>query len=355
VVDAHIDQEVLDLSTNVKVGIIGATGYVGAELVRALSRHRGFQITSLVSQSYAGKAFADIYPALKGITDMICSPLDIDAVSSSCDVVVTALPHGVSSEVVPVLLGKGVRVLDHSGDFRYKDRSIYETAYKLKHPAPHLLAEAVYGLPEFYREQIKEARLVANPGCYPTCSLLALTPLFRRNLIDPDSLIISAASGISGAGRKSDIAYQYCEAAESFRAYSVTGHRHTSEIEEILTLQTGVKTAITFTPHLAPMKRGMLATIYADVSSGCDLKTLRNAYAEDYDNEFFVRLLPEGMSPDTANVAFSNFADIAVFFEERTGRATLLSSIDNLGKGASLQAVQALNIMFGFNETEGLI
>jgi len=343
------------LDNKVRIGIIGATGYVGAELVRVLSRHKGFEISSLVSQSYAGKAFSEIYPAFRGLADMKCSPLDISAVADSCDVVVTALPHGVSSEVVPVLLDKGLRVLDHSGDFRYKNIGTYEKAYKLKHPVPELLSEAVYGLPELFRDQIAGARLVANPGCYPTCSILALMPLLKRGTIDPSSIIVSAASGITGAGRKADIAYNFCETSENFKAYSVTGHRHTSEIEEVLSMQTGTEIVLTFTPHLAPMMRGMLATIYADIYSGAGLAEIRAAYDDDYKNEFFVRFLPEGVIPETRNVSNSNFADISVFFDERTGRATILSAIDNLGKGASLQAVQALNIMFGFDESEGLI
>ncbi|MFA6737120.1 MAG: N-acetyl-gamma-glutamyl-phosphate reductase, partial [Saccharofermentanales bacterium] len=198
-------------------------------------------------------------------------------------------------------------------------------------------------------------RLVANPGCYPTCSILALMPLLKRGAIDPSSIIVSAASGITGAGRKADIAYNFCETSENFKAYSVTGHRHTSEIEEVLSMQTGTEIVLTFTPHLAPMMRGMLATIYADVYSGAGLAEIRAAYDDDYKNEFFVRFLPEGVIPETRNVSNSNFADISVFFDERTGRATILSAIDNLGKGASLQAVQALNIMFGFDESEGLI
>ncbi len=342
------------MNSKVRIGIIGATGYVGAELVRALSRHSGFSITALVSQSYAGKAYSDIYPVFRGVVDTPCQALDIDEIAGKCDVAVTALPHGVSSEVVPVLLDKGLRILDHSGDFRYKCQATYENAYKLKHPAPHLLKEAVYGLPELYRNDIRRARLVADPGCYPTCSILALAPLLRKELIVPSSVIISAASGITGAGRKADLAYQFCEAAEGFRAYAVTGHRHTSEIEEVLSLNTGSDIKITFTPHLAPMKRGMLATIYADAAHGADLKDLRSALADAYADEFFVRILPEGASPDTLNVTNTNFADISVFFESRTGRATILSAIDNLGKGASLQAVQALNIMFGFSEAEGL-
>ncbi len=343
------------MDSRVRIGIVGATGYVGAELVRALSRHKGFEITALVSQSYAGKPFSDIYPSLRGIADIPCSVLDIEAVASKCDVVVTALPHGVSSGVVPVLLDRGLRFLDHSGDFRYKNKDTYEKAYKLTHPAPGLLAESVYGLPELYRDEIAGARLVADPGCYPTCSLLALVPLLKRGLAEPSSIIIDAVSGITGAGRKADITYNFCETSENFKAYSVTGHRHTSEIEEILLRKTGITTALTFTPHLAPIMRGMLATVYTQVPSGKGPAELRAAYEQDYGDEFFIRFLPESTVPETRNVVNSNFADISFFYDGRTGRATILSAIDNLGKGASLQAVQALNIMFGFGESEGLI
>lgn len=342
------------MKDKIKVGIAGATGYVGAELVRVLSAHPGFSLEMLASQSYAGQPFADIYPAFRRITGLVCSSPDPDAFASSCDVVVTALPHGVSSALVPVLLGKGLRVLDHSGDFRYKDVDIYEQAYRLKHPCPELLAEAVYGLPELYRGGLAGARLVSNPGCYPTCSILGLNPLLKHGLIQPSSIIIDAVSGVTGAGRKADIAYQFCEADSSFRAYSVTGHRHTSEIEQILSAVSGSGITVSFTPHLAPMKRGMLATIYADLKPGIGISALREAFETEYGNEYFIRLLPQGEAPDTRNVAYTNFADISVFHDPRTGRAVILSAIDNLGKGAALQAIQALNGMYGFDETAGL-
>lgn len=342
------------MKDKIKVGIAGATGYVGAELVRVLGAHPGFSLERLVSQSYAGKAFADVYPAFRRITDKVCSGLDPTELAQSCDIVITALPHGVSSGLVPTLLSKGLRVLDHSGDFRYKNVNVYEQAYKLKHPCPELLAEAVYGLPELYRDDIAGARLVSNPGCYPTCSILGLNPLLKYGLADPASIIIDAVSGVTGAGRKADIAYQFCEADSSFRAYSVTGHRHTSEIEQILSAISGDDIRISFTPHLAPMKRGMLATIYADLKPDTGIAALREAYETEYGGEYFIRLLPEGDAPDTRNVAYTNFADISIFNDTRTGRAVILSAIDNLGKGAALQAVQAMNIMFGYDEAAGL-
>ncbi len=342
------------MNGTINVGIVGATGYVGVELVRALSFHPVFRVSALVSQSYAGKAFADVYPAFRRITGEVCTALDPDSLAASCDVVVTALPHGVSSGLVPVLLDKGLRVLDHSGDFRYKDVRVYESAYKLTHPCPGLLAEAAYGLPELYRSGIAGARLVSNPGCYPTCSILGLNPVLKHGLIDPGSIIIDAVSGVSGAGRKADIAYQFCETDSSFRAYSVTGHRHVSEIEQIASSIAGTELTISFTPHLAPMKRGMLATIHADLRPGVGLSALREAFEDEYAGEYFIRLLPEGESPDTRNTAYTNFADLAVFDDPRTGRAVILSALDNLGKGAALQAIQSLNVMFGLDETAGL-
>jgi len=338
----------------IRIGIAGATGYVGAELVRALSRHPAFEITSLVSKSYAGTPYSDIYPVFKGKADTICSPLDTDELAKCCDAVITALPHGVSSEVVPDLLEKGLRVIDHSGDFRYKDAAVYEKAYKLVHPRPDLLDEAVYGLPELYRDKLSQAKLAANPGCYPTCSILALYPLLKNSLVDPDSIIIDAVSGISGAGRTPGDKFNFCEASDSFRAYSVTGHRHTSEIEQILSEFAAINVSVTFTPHLAPMKRGMLATVYADMLPDTDEDKIRSLFEKEYEGEYFIRILPKGKAPETIHVEQTNFAEIGIFVDEHTNRVVILSAIDNLGKGASLQAIQTLNIMFGLPETTGL-
>lgn len=339
-----------------RIGIVGATGYVGVELVRLLARHPGFELTRLVSQSYAGQRFAEVYPAFARLVDLPLSVLDVDDLAESCDLVVTALPHGVSAAVVPELLDRGVKVLDHSGDFRYKNVAVYEKAYKLSHPRPDLLAEAVYGLPEFYRDQIAGARLVANPGCYPTCALLALKPLLQAGVIRNEGIIIDAVSGVSGAGRKADLAYSFCETDASFKAYGVVGHRHTSEIEQEAGFLAGSlePLALTFTPHLAPMKRGMLATVYADLLPDVDPAVLPSLFQKAYAGEYFIRLAPAGQLPETRNVAYTNFADLAVFADSRTGKAKVLSAIDNLGKGAAAQAVQALNLMAGCLETAGL-
>lgn len=339
-----------------RIGIVGATGYVGMELVRLLTGHRRFEMTRLVSQSYPGRRFDEIYPAFSHLVDLTLSDLDLNALAADCDFVVTALPHGVSAAVVPELLARGLRVLDHSGDFRYRDVNVYEKAYKLKHPQPQLLEEAVYGLPEIYRDAIASARLVANPGCYPTCSLLGLLPLLRAGFIHTDGIIIDAVSGISGAGRKADLAYSFCESEASFKAYTPVGHRHTSEIEQEASRLAGLPEplALTFTPHLAPLKRGMLATIYADLLPSVDADCLPELFSRAYQHEYFVRVLPAGQLPETRHVAYTNFADLAVVADKRTGKVKVLSAIDNLGKGAAAQAVQALNLMAGFAEQEGL-
>lgn len=342
------------MKNNIRIGIVGATGYVGAELVRALSRHPVFELTTLVSKTYAGTLYSDIYPVFKGKADIVCSELDANELSKQCDAVITALPHGVSSRVVPELLKNGLRVIDHSGDFRYKDVSVYERAYKLVHPCPELLAEAVYGLPELYRDKIAKTRLAANPGCYPTCSILAIFPLLKYSLVDPGSIIVNAVSGISGAGKTPGDKFTFCEASDSFRAYSVTGHRHTSEIEKILSEKLPGNISVTFTPHLAPMKRGMLATVYANISADANVDKIHSCFEKEYADEYFVRVLPKGRAPETIHVEQTNFADIGIHVDEHTGRAIILSAIDNLGKGASLQAVQTLNVMFGLDEKTGL-
>lgn len=344
------------MESKTRIGIVGATGYVGMELVRLLAGHRRFELTSLVSQSYAGKSFADVYPSFAHLVDQKLQELDLDQLAKDCDIVITALPHGVSASVVPELLARGVKVIDHSGDFRYRDVAVYEKAYKLTHPRPDLLAEAVYGLPEFYRSQIAAARLVANPGCYPTCSLLGLMPLLKAGIIRTEGIIIDATSGISGAGRKADLGYSFCESESSFKAYGVVGHRHTSEIEQEAGFLAGQAEplALTFTPHLAPMKRGMLATIYADLMPSVDPASLHELFVRAYSHEYFVRVLPAGQFPETRHVAYTNFADIAVTADSRTGKVKVICAIDNLGKGAAAQAVQALNLMAGVAENEGL-
>lgn len=339
-----------------RIGIIGATGYVGVELVRALSGHDGVLLTTLVSQSYVGKKFSDVYPQFRSICDIELSGLDVSLMKSTCDLVITALPHGVSSKVVPELLDAGLKVLDHSGDFRYRDVTVYEEAYGLNHPHPELLSEAVYGIPELYRKQIANARLVSDPGCYPTCSILALAPLIKHQLVSTDNIIIDAVSGISGAGRKADLPYSFCEADANYKPYAVEKHRHTSEIEQELSVLAQTDIALTFTPHLAPMKRGMLATIYADPMdpNNFSIDDVRKLYEEYYSNEYFVRVLSDNALPETSLVIGTNFIDIAVAYDKRTKKIKVFSALDNLGKGAALQAIQAVNVMLGLDEQAGL-
>lgn len=336
------------------VGIIGATGYVGIEIVRLLQNHPEINISTVVSHSFAGQKISDVYPNLKNIFDMECESLDIDKISDKADVFITALPHGISKEVIPKLIERNKRVIDHSGDFRYKSVEVYEKWYNAKHGMPHLLDMAVYGLPELYRENIKDARIVANPGCYPTCSVLGIAPLLKNKLIKTKGIIINAASGITGAGRNTDLPFQFCESSENFKAYKVATHRHTSEIEQELSILADEDIMLSFTPHLVPMKRGMLCTIYADLACDKSAKEIIDIYKEHYKDEFFVRIMDEGKLPETKYVAGSNYIDIGIAVDERLGRVIVLSALDNLGKGASSQAVQDLNIMLGLPEHSGL-
>lgn len=348
----------------VKVSIVGSTGYVGAEVVHGFLAHPGVEFVYLTSETFKGKKFSDIYPVYRGILDKeLVSTEDVsyDTIGKESDLVITALPHGVSSKVVPQLIEAGCRVIDHSGDFRYKDLATYTKSYKLEHPHPELLKTAVYGLPELYREELKTSKLTANPGCYPTCSILALTPFLKAGLIEKEGIIIDATSGVTGAGRKEKLEYSFCEVDESFKPYGVTGHRHNTEINEQLSFQAGDETGksvkAAFTPHLAPFKRGMLASIYCKPTKlfeQVSTEAVQDVLNKYYENEEFVRVLPKGVLPDVKCVNGSNFIDITGVYDEDTGLIKLFSAQDNLGKGAALQAIQAFNVMFGFPEGTGL-
>lgn len=342
----------------IKVSIIGATGYVGSELVRGFTGHPDVELVNLTSRTFEGKKFSDIYPVFRGICDITLTDKDPAEVAKESDLVITALPHGVSSKTVPVLLENGCRVIDHSGDFRYKDVKTYEKSYKLEHPCPGLLEDAVYGIPEFYREQLKTAKLVANPGCYPTCSIIALAPFLKQGLIEKSPVIIDAVSGVSGAGRKADLAYSFCETDESFKPYGVVGHRHSSEIAEQCSFLADGKVTISFTPHLAPFKRGMLASIYVKpteaFAAGLTDEKINDIYKEFYKDEKFVRVLPLKVMPEVRSVNGSNYIDVNGVFDADAGLIKLFSAQDNLGKGAALQAIQAFNAMFSLPETTGL-
>ncbi|HHU90063.1 MAG TPA: N-acetyl-gamma-glutamyl-phosphate reductase [Clostridiaceae bacterium] len=339
-----------------KLGIIGATGYVGAEIVRLLALRDDIKITTVVSNSFVGQPFSAVYPSLRGIYDNICDKLDIDEISEKADFFITALPHGVSTSVIPRLLEKGKRVIDHSGDFRFRDVNVYEKWYKVTHNAPHLISNAVYGLPELYRNEIKTAFLVADPGCYPTCSILAIAPALENRIVSHKDIVITAVSGVSGAGRKSELAYAFCETDENFKAYGIANHRHTPEIEQELSLLCGKPVMVSFTPHLAPFKRGMLATSYMNLDSdNLSPADIHSLYVDYYRNEPFVRILPLGQLPETKHVAGSNYVDIAITVDSRLNKLIVVSVLDNLGKGSASQAVQALNIMAGLDETKGLL
>lgn len=347
--------------TPTAVAILGASGYTGAELIRLLLAHPHVRIAGLFAHRSAGEAIDDVFPQLRGHLSMPLQPLSADRVAKVAEVAFCALPHGQSAVIAAELLARGVAVIDLSADFRLRDPAAYAAWYGTpelpEHPAPALLAEAVYGLPERYRERIKNARLVACPGCYPTATLLAIAPLVERGLITADSLIIDAKSGASGAGRSPSQATHLPEAGEGVRAYKIAGsHRHTGEIEQEIAALCGRDVALTFTPHLLPMSRGILSCVYATpTDSERDAAVYRDALAEAYEREPFIVVLPPGHLPDTAQVRASNFAHIAVAYDRRARRVLALSAIDNLVKGAAGQAVQCLNLMRGFTETAGLM
>lgn len=336
------------------IGIVGATGYVGMEIVRLLANRKDVSINTVISNTFAGKPYSSIYPSLRGLCDMTCDALDADVMSEKADFFILALPHGVSGDLVPKLLANGKKIIDHSADFRFRDIDTYLSTYKVAHPAPNLLGEAVYGLPELYREQLRTARLVGDPGCYPTCAILGIAPLLRNKTVSTKGITVCATSGISGAGRKSELPYSFCESDESFKAYGIAGHRHTPEIEQELSLLANEPVVISFVPHLAPMKRGMLATIHMDLLQDVSAEQMHTLFADTYANEPFVRVLPLGQFPETRYVSGSNYVDIGVHVDKRTNRAIVVTALDNLGKGSSSQAIQAMNLMCGLPETAGL-
>ncbi|MCD8049595.1 MAG: N-acetyl-gamma-glutamyl-phosphate reductase [Clostridia bacterium] len=338
----------------IRVGVLGATGYAGEELVRILSGRDDVKITMLVSHSYVGQKMSDVYCHLKGICDIECEDLDVEKAARECDVVFTALPHGASKEVIPSLYDAGLRVIDLSGDFRYNDAAVYEKWYGQKHSNPELLEVSVYGLCELHRDEIKNARLIGNPGCYTTCSILGMAPLVKEKKIDLHSIIIDAKSGVSGAGRGLNINYHFCECTENIMAYKVGTHRHTSEIEQELSLLAGEEIALSFTPHLVPMKRGIFATCYANLTEKMTTEDAVELYKSFYADEKFVRVYDAGKLPESNHVAGSNFVDIGVVVDERLNRVVVISAIDNLFKGAAGQAVQNMNIMFGLDEGKGI-
>ncbi|MBE7020040.1 MAG: N-acetyl-gamma-glutamyl-phosphate reductase [Ruminococcaceae bacterium] len=338
----------------IKVSIVGATGYAGVELLRLLCGHGGVEIKHLVSKSFAGQRLSEIYSNFSGKYDFVLSDLDIDEIVRDSDVVFTALPHGASQEVITKLYEKGVKIIDFSGDFRYDDPEVYEKWYEVPHTNPELLKKAVYGLCELHRDKIKNADLVGNPGCYTTCSILASAPLLKNGLIDEDSIIIDAKSGVSGAGRSTNLSNSFCERTENMKAYKIATHRHTSEIEQELSKFASKDIMVSFTPHLIPLKRGILATVYANLKKDVTDEDIYNIYKEFYKNEYFVRVYEPGQLPETNHVAGSNFIDIGFKVDKRLKRVVITAVIDNIVKGAAGQALQNMNIMFGLEETTGL-
>ena len=338
----------------IKAGIIGATGYAGGELVRLLTAHRGAEIVWYGSRSYIDKKYADVYRNMFRIVDADCMDDNMEELSEQADVIFTATPQGLCASLVNEDILSKVKIIDLSADFRIKDVSVYEQWYGIRHQSPQFIQEAVYGLCEVNREEVKKARLVANPGCYTTCSILTAYPLAKEGLIDMETLIIDAKSGVSGAGRGAKVPNLYCEVNESIKAYGVASHRHTPEIEEQLGYAAGEKVVLNFTPHLVPMNRGILVTEYAKLKRETDYEEVKAIYDRYYGEETFIRVLEKGVWPETRWVEGSNYVDIGFQIDPRTGRIILMGAIDNLVKGAAGQAVQNMNLMFGLKESEGL-
>ena len=332
-----------------KVAIVGASGYTGVELIRLLSNHPEVEITAVTSEQSAGKGISSVFPSLTNIFDKTLEHLDADLIAKKADLIFTALPHQKAMDVVPHFLKAGKKVIDLSADFRIKDHATYGAWYE-EHKAPELLKEAVYGLPELHREEIKKARLIANPGCYPTSAILALAPLLKNGLVAPETIVIDSKSGVSGAGRSATQDTHFPEVNEGFKAYKVAEHRHTPEIEQELSLLANSPVIVSFTPHLLPVNRGILSTVYASVKKDTDENSIFGIYNEFYGKELFVRVYQKGSFPNINNVRGSNFCDIGIRLDKRTGRVVIISAIDNLVKGASGQAVQNMNIMYGFPE-----
>lgn len=334
------------------MAVLGATGYAGVELLRLLLRHPRVRLEAVTSQQYAGKRIGDIYPALAGQCELVLQEIQIDKVASQADLAFAALPHETSMEVVAALLGRGRRVIDLSADFRLHDPEDYRRWYRA-HKAPSLLPEAVYGLTELHRMEIRKARLVANPGCYPTGAVLGLAPLFAEKMVQ-GTVLIDAKSGVTGAGRSSAVELSFSEVNENFKAYNVGVHRHTPEIEQELSEIAGRQVEVFFAPHLVPMSRGILSTIYVELKKPVGEEPLAKLYRDFYRSEPFVRLLPAGAFPQTKDVRGSNDCAIGFRYDARTRRLVVITAIDNLVKGASGQAVQNMNVMCGWPETEGL-
>lgn len=339
----------------VNVGIIGSTGYAGNELVRLLLGHKDVTIKWYGSRSYIDKKYSEVYQNMFQIVDAVCMDDNMEELASQVDVIFTATPQGLCASLVNDEILSKVKIIDLSADFRIKDVKVYEEWYGIEHKSPQYIEEAVYGLCELNRDKVKGARIIANPGCYTTCSILTIYPLVKEGLIDVDSIIIDAKSGTSGAGRSAKVNNLFCEVNENIKAYGVGTHRHTPEIEEQLGYACGKDIKLIFTPHLVPMNRGILVTSYAKLNEGVTYEEVRAAYDKYYAKEKFLRVLDKDVCPETRWVEGSNYVDVNFKIEPRTGRVIMMGALDNVVKGAAGQAVQNMNLLFGFEETEGLL
>ena len=338
----------------IKAGIIGSTGYAGAELVRLLLGHKDVEIVWYGSRSYIDKRYSEVYQNMFRLVENVCQDDNMKELADAADVIFTATPQGLCASLVNEDILKKAKIIDLSADFRLKDVKVYEEWYKIEHRAPQYLSEAVYGLCEINREDVKQSRLVANPGCYTTCSILSVYPLLKEGIIDGNTVIVDAKSGTSGAGRGAKVDNLFCEVNESIKAYGVATHRHTTEIEEQLGYAAGYPVTINFTPHLVPMNRGILVTAYASLVKDVSWEDVREAYEKYYKDEYFIRLLDRDVCPQTKWVEGSNYVDIGFKLDHRTNRIIMMGALDNLVKGAAGQAVQNMNLMFGLDEAEGL-
>jgi N-acetyl-gamma-glutamyl-phosphate reductase len=338
----------------INVGIIGSTGYAGQELIRLLLGHKEANIIWYGSRSYIDKKYSEVYQNMFQLVTDICKDDNMDKLAARADVIFTATPQGLCASLINEEILSGTKIIDLSADFRIQDVAVYEAWYGLQHKSPQYIKEAVYGLPEIYRNDIKKARLIANPGCYPTCTIISVYPLLKEGLIDPDTIIVDAKSGTSGAGRGTKTDNLYCEVNENIKAYGITTHRHTPEIEEQLGYAAGREMTISFTPHLAPMNRGILVTAYASLTREVSYEDVKGIYDKYYGMEYFIRVLEQNICPQTRWVKGSNFVDVNFTIDKRTNRIVMMGAIDNLVKGAAGQAVQNMNLMFGFREDEGL-
>jgi N-acetyl-gamma-glutamyl-phosphate reductase len=337
-----------------KVAICGGSGYTGIELLRILAGHGGVEVTAVTSEKSAGKGVAELFPHLYLYRDLVYEPLNKEKLLAKADLFFLALPHASSQEAVNFFFRSGKKVVDLSADYRLRDPEVYEKWYGVAHDFTGTLKKAVYGLPEIYRSRIRKAALVANPGCYPTSALLGLMPALRGKLVDTSSIIIDSKSGATGAGRKADIALTFCEVNEGFKAYGIGTHRHTPEIEQEVSVLAGRAVTVNFTPHLLPVNRGILTTIYARLPRKVSQADVEKIYASAYGKEFFVKVLSPGLFPNVQRVRGTNFCEIGLKVNERTNTLIVVTAIDNLVKGASGQAVHNMNLMNGFDETEGL-